>query len=188
VAQREFPSKVAPEALAQRTSRSPLFSLALISRRQHFSPPPMIRLCRRAQRMRRPATKLLPPLNLRIRLGRKTVRPRLNRCLGYSKLGRTRMMRRHRSGRYSPFKIAQHRFRKLSCARHLCGPSKSTHTSGQSIVRGQRCDTYKNPRKKPAREQNARVQVPSAQDEGTRHESEQNAQAPSLLQTYGWSN
>ena len=46
----------------------------------------------------------------------------------------------------------------------------------------------KNPRKKTRQEQNARVQAPPAQDAGARHESAQNAQAPSLLQTFGWSN
>lgn len=45
-----------------------------------------------------------------------------------------------------------------------------------------------NPRKKVRREQNAPVQVPPAQDARAQDQSMQNAQAPSLLQTFGWRN
>jgi hypothetical protein len=43
-------------------------------------------------------------------------------------------------------------------------------------------------RKKLRREQNARVQVPPAQDARAQDQSVQNAQAPSFLQTFGWRN
>src|SRR6516165_5290165 len=88
----------------------------------------MLRLCQRPQRMRRPATKWLPPLNLLIRIRRKIVSHHL-------KPG---------SDPNSPFKMLRDRLRKMprhqlpQMPEHGFGLCKKTDTSGPSITRGQR--------------------------------------------------
>ncbi len=100
---------------------------------------------RRPQRTRRPATKLLPPLNPPPGAKRKIVSHHLMKpCLGNSRLGRRRKMRGHRSGPYSTFKMPRRRLCKMPRQRfrkmpeHLCGPCKNADTSGPSTMRGQR--------------------------------------------------
>jgi len=82
-------------------------------RLQQFNLAPMLRLlpslrrCHRPQRMRRPATKWLPLLNLLIRSRRKIVSHHLRPCW------RSTMVRRHGSYPCSPFKMLRNRLRKM---------------------------------------------------------------------------
>ena len=118
----------------------------------------------------------------------------LKPCLGNSKLGQRRKMRRHRSGPYSTFKMPRLRLRKMPRHRlrkmpeHRCGPCKSADTSGPSIMRGQRHDPCTTPKKDRREQQNARLQVPPAQDARVQDQSVQNAQLPWLLQGFGLRN
>ena len=169
------------------------FSLAPISRRQQFNLLPILRLCRRPQRTRRPATKLLSPLNPPVRVRRKIVSHRLKPCSGISKLGRLRKMRspgRNRRARSraparvvqsAPPQIAENArapLRLMQKHRHV----RPVHSARAEIR------PVQNPRKKVRREQNARAHAPPAQDARAQDQSVQNAQAPSFLQTFGWRN
>jgi hypothetical protein len=66
-------SRVLSASILVATATNRRFSLPPISRRQQFNLPPMLWLCRRPQRTRRPATKLLQPLNPPARFRRKRV-------------------------------------------------------------------------------------------------------------------
>ena len=115
---------------------------AAISWRRQFNLPPMLRLCRRPQRTRRAATNWLPPLNPPVGINRKVVRHHLKPCLGNSKRGRLRKMRRHRSSPYnSPFKMLRQRLREMP--EHHSGWRKSNRTFGPSIMHEQRTNLRK---------------------------------------------
>ena len=118
------------------------FSPAPISWRRQFNLPPMLRLCRRPQRTRRAATNWLPRLNPPVGINRKVVRHHLKPCLGNSKRGRLRKMRRHRSSPYnSPFKMLRQRLREMP--EHHSGRRKSNRTFGRSIMHEQRTNLRK---------------------------------------------
>jgi hypothetical protein len=108
---------------------NPAFSLAPISRCQQFSLPPMPTfLYGQPQRAHRAATKWLSRLNPPVGINRKVVRHPLNPCLGSSKRGRLRKMRRHRSSPYnSPFKMPRQRLRECPSitSAHAKAPARS---------------------------------------------------------------
>ena len=78
---------------------------------------PALRICRRPQRMRRRATKLLRLLNLPIRAKPSRVKPRpshsLKPCSSNSRLGRRRKRHGHRSSPHNPCKLPLYRSCKM---------------------------------------------------------------------------